>query len=98
MMPGSVLVGLALCALKSADHCIAAASAHIGGSPTARGFPGIHVKPLFPSRSTTIPCAFVSMILADFATPAGPADIALAIFVCVVSPASVGELWSAVCA
>jgi hypothetical protein len=50
------------------------------------------VNPLFPSRSTTVPCAFVLIILAEFATSAGPADIARAIFACVVSPASVVEL------
>src|SRR5258708_1383431 len=97
-MPGPVLVGLGLCALKSADHCIAAASAHMGGSPIIRGFPGIHVKPLFPSRSTTAPRPSVSTIRADFATSAGPADIARAISDCAVSPEFVAELCSAVCA
>jgi hypothetical protein len=92
MMPGSVSVGFGLCALKSADHCIAAASAHIGGSPTARGFPGIQVKPLFPSRNATMPRAFALIILADFAMSVGPADIARAIFACVVSPISAVEL------
>jgi len=43
----------------------------------------MHVKPLLPSRSTTmLPCASLSMIFADFAMSAGPADIARAIFVC----------------
>jgi hypothetical protein len=46
-------------------------SARIGGSPTACGFPGKHVKPLFPSRSTTMPCESLSMILADFAMSVG---------------------------
>src|ERR1700678_2517355 len=98
MMPGTVLDGFALCALKSADHCIAAASAHIGGSPTTRGFPGMQVKPLFPSRSTVVPRPSVSTIRADFATSAGPADIALATFACAVSPEFVAALCSDVCA
>jgi hypothetical protein len=53
------------------------------------GLPGMHVNPLFPSRSTTVfPFEAVSTILADFATSAGPADIARAILASVVSPDS----------
>jgi hypothetical protein len=49
---------------------------------------GMHVKPLLPSRRTTrLPCASVSMIRADSEMLSGPADIARAIFSCVVSPA-----------
>jgi hypothetical protein len=92
-MPGSVLVGFALCASKSTDHCIAAASAHIGGWPIALGFPAMQVKPLFPSRRTTLlPCVSVSTILAALATLAGPADIARAILTSVESPLFIDEL------
>src|SRR5580700_4515116 len=85
-MPGTVLVGLGLRALKSAAHCIDAASAHMGGSATTFGLPGIQVKPLLPSRSTTIlPRASVSTILAELAISVGPADMARAIFTCAVS-------------
>src|SRR5579864_4495013 len=60
------------------------ASTHIGGSPTTLRFPGMQVKPLFPSRSTVIlPFASVSTILGAFATSVGPADIARAILTCV---------------
>src|SRR6267154_4931861 len=96
IMPGPVLVGLGLCALNSADHCIAAASAHMGGSPITPGFPGIHVKPLFPSRRTMVPCASVSTMRAAFKMSAGPADNARAILACAVSPELVAELCSAV--
>src|SRR5580658_7031460 len=76
-----------------------AASAHIAGSPMTFGLPGMHVKPLLPSRRTTVfPFESVSTILADFATSAGPADIARAILACVVSPATIVERSSAVCA
>src|ERR1700677_948113 len=58
-------------------------------------FPGMQVKPLFPSRRTTIlPCGSVSTILAVLATFAGPADIARAILACVESSAA---LWAAMC-
>src|SRR5215831_21079175 len=78
-MPGTVLVGLGLRALKSAVHCIAATSAHIGGSPITVGSPGRQVNPLVPSRSTTtLPCGSLSMILAAVAISVGPADIARA--------------------
>jgi hypothetical protein len=57
-----------------------AASAHIGGSPMTFGFPGKHVKPLFPSRTTTVlPCESVSTMRADLAISGGPADTARAI-------------------
>jgi len=46
MIPGTVLLGFGLCALKSAAHCMAAASAGMGGSPMTFRFPGIQVKPL----------------------------------------------------
>src|ERR1700676_721646 len=65
-----------------------AASTHMGGSPTTFGLPGMHVKPLLPSRRITLlPCAYVSMIRADSEMLSGPADVARAIFSCVVSPA-----------
>src|ERR1700675_5195995 len=65
-----------------------AASTHMGGSPTTLGLPGMHVKPLLPSRRITLlPCASVSMIRADPEMLSGPADIARAIFSCTVSPA-----------
>src|ERR1700678_3813386 len=51
-MPGTVLVGFGLCSMASRFHCIATASAHIAGSPTAVVLPGIQVQPLFPGRST----------------------------------------------
>src|SRR5215813_11633854 len=44
------------------------------------GFPGMHVKPLVPSRKmTTFPRASVSTMRADLAISDGPADIARAI-------------------
>src|SRR6185436_3028026 len=88
-MPGTVFVGLDLRALKSAAHCIAAMSVHIGGSPIIVASPGMQVNPWLPSRSTTIlPCGSLSMILADVAILVGPADIARAILASVLSPAS----------
>jgi|SRR6266849_6706244 len=46
----------------------------------------MHVKPLLPSRRITLlPWASVSMIRADSEMLSGPADIARAIFSCVVS-------------
>jgi hypothetical protein len=49
---------------------------------------GMQAKPLLPSRRTILlPCASVSMIRANLETLSGPADIARAIFSCVVSPA-----------
>src|ERR1700693_397673 len=63
-----------------------AASTHMGGSPTTFGLPGMHVKPLLPSRRISLlPCASVSMIRADAETFSGPADIARDIFSWVVS-------------
>jgi hypothetical protein len=57
----------------------------------------MQVNPLFPSRRTTIlPCASVSTILAVLATSGGPADIARAILACVESPPLVAELRSGV--
>jgi hypothetical protein len=86
------VVGIGIAALRRAGHCIDAASAHNAGSPMTFGLPGMHVKPLFPSCSTTVfPFESISTILADFAISAGPADIALAIFASVVSPAAVVE-------
>jgi hypothetical protein len=42
--------------------------------------PGVHVKPLLPSRSTTVfPCESVSTMRADLAISVGPADMARAI-------------------
>src|SRR6202022_4452592 len=83
--------GFGLLARKSDAHCIDAASMHIGGSPTTFGFPGMHVKPLLPSRKITLlPCASVSTIHADSEMSSGPADIARAIFSCAVSPAFAG--------
>jgi hypothetical protein len=80
VIPGTVFVGFGLCALKSAAHCIDAASAHIGGSPMTLGFPGMHVKPFVPSRKmATFPCASISTMRADLAISGGPADIARAI-------------------
>src|SRR5580704_14471842 len=93
VMPGTLLVGFCLRALASSYHCIAAASTHMGGSPTTLRFPGMQVKPLLPSRRTTnFPCASVSMILAAFATFIGPADIARAILTCVESSPAVADL------
>src|SRR4029077_12430387 len=66
----------------------------MGGSPTTLGFPGMHMKPLFPSRRITIlPCASVPTILAALATSGGPADIARAISTCVgLSPSVAAPL------
>src|ERR1700685_1709739 len=89
-MPGTVLVGLGLRAAKSAAHCNEALSAHIGGSPITFGLPGMQVKPLLPSRRTTVcPCASLSTISAALAISGGPADMARSIFACAVSLASV---------
>ena len=86
---GTVLVGLGLWALASANHCNEAASTHMGGAPITLGFPGIQVKPLLPSRRTIVlPSASASVIQADLAMSSGPADIARAIFPCEVSLAS----------
>src|ERR1700747_1018563 len=66
---------------------------HMAGSPTRWGFPGMQVKPLFPSRRTTLlPCVSVSTIFAVLATLAGPADIARAILTSVESPLLIDEL------
>src|SRR5277367_7051817 len=54
VIPGTVFVGFGLWALKSAAHCIEAASAHIGGSPITFGLPGMQVNPFVPSRRTII--------------------------------------------
>lgn len=92
-MPGTVFVGFGFLALKSAAHCIDGPSAHMAGSPMTFGFPGMQVKSLVPSRRTMVlPCASVSMILADAATSAGPADMARAILASVVSAALIEEL------
>jgi hypothetical protein len=57
------------------------------------GLPGMQVKPLFPSRRTTLsPSVSVLTILAALATLAGPADIARAILTSVESPLLVDEL------
>lgn len=57
------------------------------------GFPGMHVKPLLPSRRIALlPWASVSTIRADSEMLSGPADMARAIFSCIVSPASAGIL------
>src|SRR4029077_735701 len=99
VMPGTVLVGFGLCALKSANHCSEAASAHSGGSPTTLGFPGIQVNPLLPSRSTVIlPWASVSTIRAKLVTAGGPAESARVILACAESLATVPELCSGNCA
>jgi len=66
---------------------------HIGGSPTTFGFPGMHVKPLLPSRKITLlPWVSVSTIVAAWATLAGPADIARAILTSFESPLLIVEL------
>ena len=92
VIPGTVLVGLGLWALASANHCNEAASTHMAGSPITLEFPGIQVKPLLPSRRTTVlPSASVSIIRADLAMSSGPADIARAILPCEVSLVSVVE-------
>jgi hypothetical protein len=63
----------------------------MAGSPTTLGLPGMHLKPLLPSRKITLlPWASVSTIRADLEMSSGPADIARAIFSCVVSPAFAG--------
>src|SRR5262249_48124089 len=54
VIPGTVLVGLGFRAAKSAAHCMDGWSAHIGGSPTAFGLPGMQVNPFEPSRKTTV--------------------------------------------
>src|SRR5580704_12035652 len=93
-MPGCVFVGFGLCALKSAAHCIDAASAHIGGSPTTLGFPGMQVNPLLPSRSTTVlPCSSLSITRAWLVISMGPAERARAIFA-LLSSLSGGEAQS----
>jgi hypothetical protein len=77
---------------------IEAASTHMGGSPTTLGLPGMHVKPLLPSRRITLlPCASVSMIRADSEMLSGPADIARAIFSLIVSPAFADVSFCEVC-
>src|ERR1700681_4017012 len=48
-IPGFALVRFGLCANQSAPHCIVAASAHIGSSPTTPTWPGMHVQALVPS-------------------------------------------------
>src|SRR5262249_58790164 len=53
VIPGTVFVGLGLCALASANHCKEAASTHMGGSPIRLGLPGMQAKPFLPSRRTT---------------------------------------------
>jgi hypothetical protein len=54
----------------------------------------MHVKPLLPSRKITrAPCASVSTIRADLEMSSGPADIARAIFACVVLSGFVGILF-----
>src|SRR5215831_20065010 len=93
VIPGTVFVGLGLCALASANHCNEAASTHMGGSPITSGLPGMQVKPLLPTRRTIVfPFASVSIILADRAMSSGPADIALAILACVASAAAADRL------
>src|ERR1700736_3281483 len=54
MMPGFVLVGFGLWANQSSPHCIDAASAQNGSSPTTPTCPGTQVQPLLPLRSTVI--------------------------------------------
>src|SRR5580692_5870450 len=64
----------------------------MGGSAITLGFPGIQVKLLLALRRTTVlPSVLMSMIRADLAMPAGPADIARAILLCEVSLASAVE-------
>src|SRR6516162_3387444 len=97
-MPGTVLVGFALCALASANHCSDAASTHIGGCPMTLGLPGMQVNPLLPSRRTTVfPLASLSTICADPAMLLGPADIARAILACVVSSLASDRLIALAC-
>lgn len=92
VIPGMMFVGFGLWALKSACHCMEAASMHIAGSPIAFGWPGIHVKPFIPSRKTTVfPFESISTMRADFATSGGPADIARAILACTESESAAEE-------
>src|ERR1700681_2927448 len=88
-MPGFVFVGFALWAAQSAPHCIVAASAHIASSPTTAGWPGMHVHPLVPLRSTVmLPLASMSATVACAVIEAGPAESARAIFWSLVSVAA----------
>src|SRR5271155_5172593 len=85
-MPGAVLVGLGLCSAKSMNHCMDASSAHMAGSPTPVGSPGMQVNPLVPARRIVIlPCASISATVAALATSGGAAESARAILVCVDS-------------
>src|SRR5712671_218669 len=89
MMPGSAFVGLALCAAISALHCRAASFEHDAGRPRTLGLPDWHVKPLLPSRRTTLlPCASAPTIRAESVTCRGPAAIARAIWTSAGSPAA----------
>jgi hypothetical protein len=91
-----VLVGFGLCAAKSANHCIDGPSAHIAGWPITVGFPGMQVKPLDPSRKTTVcPCASLATIFANRVISGGPAEMARAICASVVSPVSITVVRSA---
>jgi len=51
-IPGSVFVGLGLCAAKSLSHCIAASLAQYACPPTTAGCPRLRVNPLVPSLNT----------------------------------------------
>src|SRR4051794_27900128 len=70
-----------VCALPYPHSTVAAASfEHDGALPRTRGLPGWHVKPLLPSRRTTLlPRASVPMIRAKAVTCHGlsPAPSAL---------------------
>src|ERR1700677_2934239 len=85
-MPGTLVVGFALCSEKSRFHCIATLPSHIGGAPTPLGFPGMHVKSLVPGRRIFIcPWASISATVAFSVTLGGPAERARAILLCLDS-------------
>src|ERR1700677_2974915 len=85
-MPGTLVVGFALCSEKSRFHCIATLPSHIGGAPTPLGFPGMHVKSLVPGRRIFIfPWASISATVAFLVTLEGPAERARAILLCLDS-------------
>src|SRR4029077_2392053 len=85
-MPGSVLVGLGFCDMKSLSQRSAAALAQKVASPTTPGCPGKQVNPFVPSCNTvSTPFSSRSTTLAPLAMSEGAAASARAIFAALVS-------------
>ena len=93
-----LVIGIGIAALCGTGEHVGNAGNCIGGLGFVRGkvsrplqrcsirTPGMQVKPLLPSRRTTVcPCASLSTIFADLAISGGPADMARSIFACTVS-------------